>query len=86
MENFYFVEMTDTFGGEANYSCVKRLKVKASTMRGAVNKVSKHTGLSWRKEGDYGDTIRYDSKSGATCFFITDWQDDEHDLLSYGEI
>lgn len=72
----YFVEITDTFGGEANYSWVKRLKVKANTMRGAVNKVSRDSGVAWRCAGDYGDMMRYDSKSGATCFFIQDWQDD----------
>lgn len=48
---FYFVEVTDTFGGEANYSWVKRLKVKANTMRGAVNKVSRDSGLSWHCAG-----------------------------------
>ena len=73
---FYFVEITDTFGGEANYSWVKRLKVKASTMRGAVNKVSRDSVLTWHCVGDYGDMKRYDSESGATCFFIEDWHDD----------
>ena len=86
MKNFYFVEITDTYSGEANYSWVTRLKVKASTMRGAINKVAKHTGIQWRKEGGYGDMLRYNSKSGATCFFILDWQDDEHDMYSYKEI
>ena len=86
MRNFYFVEITDTCGGEANYSWVTRLKVDASTMRGAINKVAKNTGLQWRKDGDYGDMLRYNSKSDATCFFISDWQDDEHGLYSYKEI
>ena len=74
--NYYFVEITDTFAGEANYSWVNRLKVKANTMRGAVNKVSRDSGMAWRCTGNYGDMMRYDSKSGATCFFIQDWQDD----------
>lgn len=74
--NYYFVEITDTFAGEANYSWVNRLKVKANTMRGAVNKVARHSGMAWRCNWDNGDTMRYDSKSGATCFFIQDWQDD----------
>ena len=72
----YFVEITDTFAGEANYSWVKRIKVKANTMRGAVNKVSRDSGMAWRCRGNYGDMMRYDSKSGATCFFIEEWHDD----------
>lgn len=86
MENFYFVEITDTYGGEANYSWVTRLKVKAKTTRGAVYKVAKYTGLQWRKEGDYGEMLRYNSKSGATCFFITDWEEEEQGTYSYKEI
>ena len=72
----YFVEITDTFAGEANYSWVKRLKVKANTMRGAVNKVSRYSGMAWRCKADYCDMMRYDSTSSATCFFIQDWRDD----------
>ena len=72
----YFVEITDTFGGEANYSWVKRLKVRANTMRGAVNKVSRDSGTTWRCTGNYGDMMRYDSPSGSTCFFIEEWHDD----------
>ena len=74
--NFYFVEITDTFAGEANYSWVKRLKVRANTMRGAVNKVSRDSGMAWRCKADYCDMMRYDSQSGATCFFIEEWHDD----------
>lgn len=86
MQNFYFVEITDTFAGEANYSWVTRLKVKAKTTRGAVYKVAKHTGLQWRKDGDYGGMLRYNSKSGATCFFISDWEEEEQGMYSYKEI
>lgn len=75
---FYFVELTDTYGGEANYSWVTRFKVKASSMRGAVWKVSRQTNMSWHKVEDYGDSCRYDSKSGLTCFFIDRWDDEAH--------
>ena len=40
-QKFYFVELTDTFGGEANYSWVNRYKVVASSFNGAIRKVSK---------------------------------------------
>ena len=67
----YFVELTDTFGGEANYSWVTRFKVHASSIVSAVRKVSKQTGLNFRKQWDSGDLVRYDSKSGATCLFVS---------------
>lgn len=64
------IEITDTFGGEANYSWVTRHEIKAKSMLGAVQKLSRMSGLHWRIVGDYGDTRRYDSKSCATCAFI----------------
>lgn len=74
----FFVEITDTFGGEANYSWVTRHKVKASTVRGAICKLARDSGLHWRRESDYGDCVRYDSASGATCAFVSDWDDERH--------
>lgn len=35
MKNTYFVEVTDTFGGEANYCWVRRYKVSASSKLGS---------------------------------------------------
>ncbi len=82
----FFVEITDTFGGEANYSWVTRLQVRANTMRGAINKVSRETGLSWHCVGDYGDQKRYDSKSGCTCFFIEEFDIESHRFTNLKEI
>ena len=76
--NVYFVEITDTFGGEANYSWVTRHKIHANTMRGAVNKLSKDSGMTWRINSNYCDMMRYDSKSGATCFFISEYNEARH--------
>lgn len=78
----FFVEMTDTYGGEANFSWVTRHLVTASTMRGAVWKVSRDSGLNWRKVGDYGDACRYDSHSGATCLFISETAGHESEKFS----
>ena len=77
-QSFYFVEITDTFGGEANYSWVTRHKVKASSYRGAISKVSLDSGLSFRKVAEYWDQARYDSKSGAVCAFVSEWDDEMH--------
>lgn len=83
---FYFVEITDTFGGEANYCWVRRYKVRAKSFLGAVQKISRHTGDKWHKTMDCGDFMRYDSKSGATCFFIEAYDPENHDNLKTEEI
>jgi hypothetical protein len=70
----YFVEITDTFGGEANYSWVTRHKVRASSARGALIRINRDSGLGFRSVG----CDRYDSRSGATCAFITPWDDAYH--------
>jgi hypothetical protein len=77
MKTFFHVEITDTFAGEANYSWVTRHKVKANTIQGAIGKVSRDSGLSFRKTMS-GEVTRYDSKSGATCAFVEEWNDDIH--------
>ena len=74
MKTLFFIEITDTFGGEANYSWVTRHIIKAKSERGAVCAFSRRSGISWRAVG----CERYDSKSGATCAFIREY-DPEYD-------
>ena len=72
--NLYYIEVTDTYGGEANFSWVTRHIIKAKSMRGAVQRFGRMSGMSWHCVGDYGGDyveMRYDSRSGATCYFIT---------------
>ena len=78
MKQFFHIEITDTYAGEANYSWVTRHKVKASTIQGAITKVAKDSGLSFRKKWGFADSARYDSKSGATCAFVDFWDDAIH--------
>jgi hypothetical protein len=78
MTKHYFVEVTDTFGGEANYSWVTRHKIKASSSRGALIKLNRDSGLGFRSAG----CDRYDSHSGATCAFINEWDADTHNNYS----
>ena len=81
-KQFYFVEITDTCGGEANYSWVTRHKVRASTPRGAMRRIGAESGLSWHKTYDDGETERWDSRSGATCAFVFPWDDEtDNDYL-----
>lgn len=49
MKTFY-IYLTDVFCGELNYSYVTKFKVNANTERGAVCKVSRCTGLSFRHQ------------------------------------
>lgn len=70
MKHTYFIEMTDTFGGEANYCWVNRFIVSASSPRGAMRRVCARTGDSVRSVG--GD--RWDSTRGCVCYFV-EWVD-----------
>jgi len=71
MKNQYFIEQTDTFGGEANYCWVNRFIVRASSPRGAMRRVTARTGDKVRDVG--GD--RWDSRIGCICYFV-EWIDD----------
>ena len=73
MKNLYFIEITDTFGGEANYSWVTRHVIRAKSERGTVNALSRRSGMNWRFDG-----LRYLSKSGATCAFIDMYEKEFH--------
>lgn len=71
----YSVEITDTFGGDANYTWVTRHVIRARSPRGVATIMNRQTGLGFRKTDEYGDMTRYDSASGATCMFV---QESEH--------
>ena len=73
MKTLFFVEITDTFGGEANYSWVTRHIIRAKSERGAINALSRRSGMNWHSVG----CDRYDSKSGATCAFVQ-WYEPEY--------
>lgn len=71
----YAVEVTDTFGGEANYCWVRRYKVRAASMRGAISKVARHSGYRFRCEANYGDENRYRARGACVCAFVR-WFDE----------
>ncbi len=85
---FFFVEFTDTFGGEANYTWARRFKVKASTVLGAIRKASPEMGYNglMRKEWDAGDETRYNVQGMAVCAFVLPWTDCYDKCLSVKEI
>ena len=69
----FYIEITDTFGGEANYSWLTRHVVRAKSERGAVNAVSRRSRLNWRFDGSI-----YLSMSCATCMFIDMYDKEYH--------
>jgi hypothetical protein len=75
MKNHYFVEMTDTFGGEANYCWVNRFIVSASTPRGAMRRVTTRTGDKVYCADRYNEPQTWDSSIGCIRYFV-EWIDD----------
>jgi len=65
----------------SHYKCARRTfdtleaaKVRASSPRGAMVRIGRASGLSWRYVGN----DRYDSASGATCAFVSEYDESEH--------
>lgn len=77
METF-FIEMTDTFAGEANYCWVHRFKVTAKNERGALIKLARETGMRFRKSWDSGDTARYNARGACVCVFVSWFDADQY--------
>ena len=72
--NQFFIEVTDTFGGEANYCWVRRYLVTASTIRGAISKLAKRDGGGWKRVMDSGDFARFNLDGSCVCAFVS-WSD-----------
>ena len=67
-KEFYRVEITDTFGGEANYCWLNRYIVRAISERGAVQIIARRYGAGWKNE--YSG--RYKLSGACVCMFV-DW-------------
>ena len=78
----YFVEMTDTFSGDANYSWVRRFLVQSVSMRGAISKVTRETGYHARVDYDCGDMARYNAVGACICYFVSDSTGRESEMFS----
>ena len=69
----YRFELTDTFGGEANYSWVKRGFVVAETDQQALRKAKKEldmSGLKGRSEYDGVGDVRFEPRGSCTVLFV----------------
>lgn len=75
-QSIFFVEVTDMYDGEANYSWVHRFKVHASSHRGAIRKVQNEMNLgSVRSLGTFGDSTYYKVVNAAICAFVDGYED-----------
>lgn len=81
-KTIYFVEMTDTFGGESNYSWVNRFLVQSVSIRGAISKVTRETGYYARLNYDCGNMARYDGRSANICYFVSEATGRESEMFS----
>ena len=82
----YFIEMIDTYGGEANYCWVNRFLVTAKSFTHAISKVTRKTGYKAHCVGDFGDTKRYDVRNCAICYFVSYAEGNELDQYSRIEV
>lgn len=80
--NLYFVEMTDTYGGEANYAWVNRFLVTASSFRGAISKVTRKTGIHARLAYNSGDFAQYRCPGHCITYFVN-WSDEGREAGQY---
>jgi len=64
------IEITDTFGGEANYCWVRRYEYKAKSIRGAIQKLAREHGAGWKLNFSTGDIARYDLAGACVCAFV----------------
>ena len=88
MKKLYFVEVTDTFGGEANYGWVHRFKVSATTERGAMRKITNRLPYSGGvyKDMDTGDMQRWNWRTACVCAFVEAYWGQSEDTLSVESI
>lgn len=72
MKTTYNIEVTDTFGGEANYCWVKRFQVKAKSFLGAVRMAKREIGMEGVKtrKTSWGSGERHDFRGFCQCMFV----------------
>lgn len=71
LKHSFNIEVTDTYGGEANYCWVRRYTVKARSFRGAMQAFSRQYGGYWKKDYNLGDEARYNQRGACVCAFVS---------------
>ncbi len=81
----YFAEYTDTFGGEANYSWVRRAVVRLpepATWRSIMQAARKELGLTGVRGdivADFGDERHWKPRGCCTILMVR-WSDNPHEV------
>ena len=71
MKHTFNIEVTDTYGDEANYSWVRRYTVTAKSFRGAIMALSRQHGGYWKFDYNLcNNSVRYNQRGAAVCAFI----------------
>lgn len=66
MKQKFTFEVTDTFGGDANYCWVHKHEIEAKSLHGALCILSRIEGLNFRSVG----CDRYDARGACICAFL----------------
>jgi hypothetical protein len=77
----FFFHVTDTFGNELNYCWLHRYKIKSKSIKGALIKLSKYTGLNFKNNGVY-----YKAKHACIAAYLVDYEIHESEYSKYKEI
>lgn len=83
MKTSFLVQMTDTYGGEANYCWVKHFLVYAKTRVSAMSMIARETGHTTYKDYDTGHIARYNVRNACICFFINETDEIEAAQVSH---
>jgi hypothetical protein len=70
----YTFELTDTFGGKANYSWVRRGTIAAGTMRDAVRQAKAALGMTGHpcRRAEFGDQVALYPAGTCTVLIVTE--------------
>jgi len=80
------IEVTDTFGGEANYCWVRHYLVTAKSPRGAITKLAKSGEyVGWCIKYDCGYMQRYNLQGACICAFVT-WAGSANDYTGWAKL
>ncbi len=77
----FYIEVTDTFGGETNYCWIRRYAVKAKTERGAMRVIGNHEEVYLRCDG-----WRWNFKDAAICAYVVDSEIPDDEVVRYEKL
>tara|TARA_B100000768_G_scaffold168165_1_gene172828 strand:+ start:817 stop:1086 length:270 start_codon:yes stop_codon:yes gene_type:complete len=80
--NNYYLELTDLYCGELNYSFIKRYTTKAKSIQGAISKLSKITGLNFRADFKASYEAVYHSTTKLTGAYVEEYELNDSDHIS----